>query len=99
MFDPAPAVVKAPEETPTPWSATPLTSRKYDIYLPADGMGPDISEGGGGSRQGSGRTCTRGQSRDWVGLLGVKAGPGSGLSRMSEQRRTRSLSLRKVRAE
>ena len=44
MVDPAPAVVKAPKETFTPWSATPMVSRKYGTYLPTDGLRPDISE-------------------------------------------------------
>ena len=51
-----------------------------------------------GSGQGSGRTFTRGHGRDWVGpKLGIRAETGSGLSRMSEQGRTRGLSMRKGR--
>ena len=47
MVDPAPqkAVVKAPQETPTPWSVTSLASRKYDTYLSTDVHGPDIPIG------------------------------------------------------
>ena len=86
---------------------THLANKKYDSYHPTDGLGPiyrrvqgRVREGPElGVKAGTGYDLNYGQGRDWVGPeLGARAGTRSGLSRMSEQGRTRGLSLRKGRA-